>query len=117
MDADASGVAGGECVYGEGNDGGRGKCHADVERDAEREYQYCGYCDALGPVWRDECPADLAAGWTVSCGAGASGRRFANATWWRTECGWKFRHSQRACGVRVVASRAECLFLDRYERF
>jgi hypothetical protein len=51
VDADACGVASSECVYGEGDDGGGWKRGANVERDAEREYQHYG-CDlVLGTVW------------------------------------------------------------------
>src|SRR5258708_274766 len=104
-------------VYEYARDGGGGKCHADVERYAEWKYQYCGYCDALGPVWRDECPADLAAGRGVSRRVGSTARRIGFANGRGGKSGWNLRHSQCAGGLCVVAGGTGRVLLDCRKRF
>lgn len=49
MDADTSGVAGGECIYGEGDDGSGWKRDADVECYAKRDGEYYGGGHLLTP--------------------------------------------------------------------
>src|ERR1700686_201895 len=51
VDADACGVAGGECVYGDGDDAVGGKRDAELERDAEWNGEYCGGDHVLDDEW------------------------------------------------------------------